>query len=439
MSIIDDIEYRIKEFFKSYGNEEKWIVGLSGGADSTALLTAMINCRINSIPIHCNFNLRGEESMRDENFSSGICKNLGLDLIIKKFNTREYCKKNGVSLETGCRELRYTYFRELMNETGAKGIVVAHNQNDNIETFLLNLFRGTGISGLRGMLPIANDIYRPFLQTTRFEIEEYLKNLKIDFITDSSNLENDYTRNKIRNLILPFINKEFPDIYKTIELTRKNLAETEEYIQDRILSDKKEYYSEKCEEIDIERLIKNETNARFILYNLLSNSGMNSTQIENILQSASAGTSGKFFKGKKRSWILNHGKLKRLFQNEQNEKSLIDEFIISIVDRNRYQPDFSNRTVFFDGDLINIEKFYARNWQNGDVMQPFGMRGKRKLSDIFSDNKISIDVKHSLPILTYEDEIVWIPGIKRSKHFPVTNTTEKIVKVEFKGFLRQSS
>ena len=205
------------------GPVRKVLLGLSGGADSVALFRVLLRLGVEVVPVHCNFHLRGAESDRDMAFCEKLCEQFGLPLDIIHFDVVEYERKHHVSTEVACRELRYAYFRDTMRRMDAERVAVAHHADDNIETMFLNLFRGSGIRGLRGMLPDAHGIIRPLLTTTRTEILEYLKVLGQDYVTDSTNLESDYRRNYIRNELLPSIETRFPGARKAMTLTIGNL------------------------------------------------------------------------------------------------------------------------------------------------------------------------------------------------------------------------
>ncbi|MDE5713174.1 MAG: tRNA lysidine(34) synthetase TilS [Muribaculaceae bacterium] len=196
----------------------KLVVTVSGGADSIALLSALSATEAVLIAAHCNFHLRGDESMRDQKHVEKVCKELNVALMVKDFDVAAHMAANrGMSAEMACRELRYEWFAAIASETGADRIVTGHNADDNIETLFLNLLRGSGTSGLRGMLPDTGKIWRPLLSFHRHEIEKYLEDKKIPFITDSSNLTNDYRRNFIRNEIVPLLKSRWAGFEKALD------------------------------------------------------------------------------------------------------------------------------------------------------------------------------------------------------------------------------
>ena len=192
---------RIKDFISSnalLNDGSHVIVGVSGGADSTVLLRILLELGYPCTAVHCNFHLRGAESDRDQKFVEELCRNLDVELVICDYDTVSYAKQKGISIEMAARELRYADFERIMQERGASAICIAHHRDDSVETLLLNLIRGTGLRGLTGIKPKNGHIVRPLLCVSRQDIEEYLKDTDQQYITDSTNLETDYTRNKIR-------------------------------------------------------------------------------------------------------------------------------------------------------------------------------------------------------------------------------------------------
>ena len=211
------LERRIERYItekKLFGKQDKLVVALSGGADSVALLRALLSLGYDCMAAHCNFHLRADESDRDEAFVRKLCDILSVPLEVVHFQTSDYAKEKGLSIEMAARELRYEWFENIRQKHGASYIAVAHHKDDNVETFLLNLSRGTGINGLKGIMPKNGWIVRPLLEVGRDDILEYLKNIGQDYVTDSTNLEDIYTRNKIRLDIIPLfkqINPSFCD------------------------------------------------------------------------------------------------------------------------------------------------------------------------------------------------------------------------------------
>ena len=233
----DKLKKVVKEACGSAG-VSKVVVGVSGGADSVALLCLLAESGIEVVAIHCNFHLRGEESDRDMQSVKNHCNRLGVQLRCIDFDTRGYMEERGVSLEVACRELRYAEFRRVKEETQSDRIAIAHNSDDNVETLLLNLFRGSGVTGLRGILPDTGEIIRPLINVSRKDIEEYLCSKGIEFVVDSTNLKSDFRRNFLRNDLIPLIETRWPGVKKAIGKSIENLRAEEsvlKWAEDRIL------------------------------------------------------------------------------------------------------------------------------------------------------------------------------------------------------------
>ena len=217
---------------------EKVIVTCSGGADSIFLLHILNKLGFECVVAHCNFHLRGEESDRDENFVREFCEKENLILLVEHFDTQKYAAKNKLSIEMAARELRYTWFEKVREEHNAQAIAVAHHSDDSIETILLNMLRGTGLRGICGIRPRNEFVVRPLLCVNRKEIEDYLSEQGISYITDSTNLENEYTRNKIRNIVMPILREINPQIDSVMLSNAENFAAAESIYKDVIEKEK---------------------------------------------------------------------------------------------------------------------------------------------------------------------------------------------------------
>ena len=268
----------------------KVIVGLSGGADSTALLLVLLRLGYRVHAVHCNFHLRGAESDRDQDFVSGLCQKNGVELTVCSYDTLSYAKQKGISIEMAARSLRNADFDRIMKENGADAVCIAHHRDDSVETVLLNLIRGTGIKGLTGIKPRNGNIIRPLLCVTRREIEDWLNETNQPFITDSTNLETDYTRNKIRLQLLPLIRSINPEADNAINSTARHLQQSYSFYEKalemathRVIT----YYSANDFKIDISELNKLPSVHAF-LFEILSPLGFNSSQIESIAASVNS-------------------------------------------------------------------------------------------------------------------------------------------------------
>ncbi len=301
------------------------IVGLSGGADSVALLTVLCNLNYNVVATHCNFHLRGEESMRDEAFCRKLCSDRNVRLLVRNFDVDSRRREAGESLEMACRALRYDWWRSLLKENVGSVIAVGHHREDNIETFFLNLFRGSSLTGLKGMLPRNELVVRPLLECKKSEILAYLRDHHLKYVTDSTNADNYYKRNRIRNRLMPLISDEFPGAIDSVAQTIGHLADNYGLYRDfcRKLHDR---YVDADGVIDLSAILENESYPRMVLFEILSDYGFNMSQVENII-SGFDGTNGettfagKTYHGRSSSYFLDRGKLVPLddLNDGQNE------------------------------------------------------------------------------------------------------------------------
>lgn len=420
---------------------DKVIVGLSGGADSVALLTVLCHADYDVIATHCNFHLRGEESMRDEAFCRKLCRDKGIKLIVKDFDVEARRRETGESLEMACRALRYDWWNSMIKEGRATVIAVGHHREDNIETFFLNLFRGSSLTGLKGMLPRNGSIVRPLLECTKENILAYLRDCGLDYMSDSTNSDNYYKRNRIRNCLIPLIQREFPgsigSIAHTISHLRDNYSLYREYC-----SELKSRYLDDKGGLDLYTLVAKETDPRMALYEVLSDDGVNMTVIDNILERFKT-ESGKIYHGKEKSWLLDRG---RLIQLEESDQKLSDEISVDLnafpFRIRRLSPEEflemkCNHTVdpvalYADSAIMNGNaNFTMRSWRNGDRMRPFGLKGSKLLSDIFSDAKMSLNEKKDVKVICRNSDIIWIPGLRCSSLFPVTGKSENVLEIVY--------
>ena len=415
---------------------DKVIVTLSGGADSVALLSVLVGLGYDCIAAHCNFHLRGDESDRDCAFAQSMAQSLGVECIVKHFDVSQHERDNKVSTEMACRELRYKWFEQLRQQYAPAVIAVAHHRDDNIETFFLNLLRGTGIAGLTGMAPRNGHIIRPMLDCTRQEVEQYLADKGLDYVTDSTNSQNDYRRNRLRNIILPMLNEQFPGASNAIASTMAMLGDNEAIYREAIDNARKRYVANNT--IDIQSLISNELQAATVLFELIRPMGFNYTQACDIIAANSSGR--QFFAGRN---ILTIHRGSLIITDQPDGKP--DEYSIDLCqpvthpinlsvsitpnDGTVAKPS-SASTIMLDASVLDGNPhFVLRHWRNGDRIAPFGMNGTKKLSDIFTDAHLSIIDKENVWVLTRNDEILWVIGHRTSRHYPVTPTSTHIITI----------
>lgn len=416
------------------------LVGLSGGADSVALLVTLHYLGYRCKAVHCNFHLRGEESQRDYVYSKFIGGKYADSFQYKDFDVHKYKAAHGVSTEMACRDLRYEWFKELSDENGQIPIAVAHHLDDNIETLFLNLLRGTGINGAHGMSPRNGIVVRPFLSVTRKEILEFLREEKVDYITDSSNLVNDVKRNKLRNIVLPVVKKQFPDAEKGLTLSLSNLKNNDSLYEEMVHIVSSRYIS--VDGIAVTDIIHDIDNCTLLLYEIVKDKGFNFTQAADMIEAARHEASGKQFHSPKHIAILDRGRIRITYApSEENSSYEVDlqssginypiTLHISRTTPKEMVIDRNNKALYLDGRILNDSPILTlRRWQDGDRIHPYGMKGSKLLSDVFSNLKLSILDKQKVWLLCDNEKILWIIGIRGSKFYPVTDTTEEVIRIE---------
>lgn len=414
------------------------IIGFSGGPDSVALYGILHELGYSCVLAHCNFHLRGEESNRDQYFVESFAKLKGVKLYSTHFATENYAKEHGLSLEMAARDLRYGWFSSLQKEINAQAIAIAHHSDDSIETFFINLLRGTSIHGLTGIKPKNQLIVRPLLCVSRKEILDYLSSRNENYVIDSTNLENDFLRNKIRNQLIPLLTEISPNCKQSIQNTIFNLQKNLSFYSKTIKEIGKYAVSESDGSILIDlKVIWNHEDRETLLFELLKQFGCNTQMIVNILN-CDLMSSGQIFKTKTHVITKNRGFLEIVSEEETSiEPGFLNGFgeydlygrkltikeensedLIILKDKNH---------CYVDADKITFP-LSVRKWENGDCFYPFGMNNLKKLSDFFVNEKLSLHQKKSLWIIeTKEHQIVWIVGLRPDNRFRVTANTKKII------------
>ena len=329
----------------------------------------------------------------------------------------------------------------MIKEGMATVIAVGHHREDNIETFFLNLFRGSSLAGLKGMLPRNGSVVRPLLECTKEDILAYLRDCDLDYMTDSTNSDNYYKRNRIRNCLLPLIQREFPgsidSIAQTIGHLRDNYSLYREY-----RSELKNRYIGNKGGIDLYTLVAKENDPRMALYEILSDDGVNMSIVDNILEGFTA-VSGKVYHGKEKSWLLDRGKLMQLKEvsGDLSDEIAVDLTCYPFIVRELSQQEFLELkrrqaldplAMYADSAILSKNaNFTMRGWRKGDRMCLFGLKGSKLLSDIFSDAKMSLNEKKSIKVICRNSDIIWLPGLRCSAKFPVTDKSEKVLEIVY--------
>lgn len=405
------------------------LTAISGGADSVALLRMMVRLGYATAAAHCNFHLRGEESDRDETFVSVLCRKLGIHLHITHFDTQAYASQQGISIEMAARQLRYQWFEELCQKYGYTHIAVAHHRDDSVETVLLNLIRGTGIHGLTGIKPRNGRIIRPFLQTDRKSILEYLAALEQTFVTDSTNLCDNYVRNYIRLNLLPMMETLNPSVRMSIAETAERLGQVADIYDEAVCQAAERVCHKQLHSIDIPALLQ-EKHPQTVLYELLAPKGFNASQVKQVHQCMLTGESGRIFQSTQYRLLRDRESLQLIPIGHKGLRKDKDTGITySIHD---YTPDFviprDKATACIDAETVKLP-LTIRPCKQGDKFAPFGMGGKKKLvSDYLTDRKRSLFQKEQQQVVCdAEGRIVWLVAERSDDRFKVTTATKQVI------------
>ena len=418
---------KVKQYVDKYKllkTNELYLVALSGGADSVALLLLLKEHGFNVHAAHCNFHLRGDESDRDEAFCVALCQRLGVELHRAHFDTREYAELHKVSIEMAARELRYRWFEQLREDIGAAGICVAHHRDDSVETVLLNLVRGTGLRGLTGIQPRNGYILRPLLCVSRAEIEAFLAEKGQKYVTDSTNLEADVQRNIMRLEVLPLLRKLNPAVAENIQRTAENLGEAQTVLAAMVSKYKC------CNSVEISELEKYDS-SEYIAFEWLKNYGFNGSQVRQILD---AECGGMVYSEQGYDVLKDRGRLIVEPALKPFKPMRIPEEGTYILDgNNTFRVRKCAVYVSKEAHIATLDAaklhfpLTVRRVEEGDWMQPFGMKGRKLLSDLMTDLKMTVfEKRRQLVVVDNQGVIVWLVGLRTDQRVAVTDQTNEV-------------
>ena len=416
---------KVKEFIEKedlFSKQDKILVALSGGADSVALTRILITLGYHCEAAHCNFALRGEESDRDEDFVRNFCQSLNIKCHSIHFETRRYAAQQSISIEMAARELRYNWFSKICEESDCQVVAVAHHKDDSVETMLLNLIRGTGINGLLGIRPKNGNVVRPLLCASRQEVVEYLHRMNQTYVTDSTNLEDEYTRNKIRLNLLPLMEEINPSVKDGLVKTASYLNDISKVYQQAIKESIDRIFITPEKEISIEKLM-NEPAPQALLFEVLSPLGFNSTQVEEVYGSLN-GQPGKRFISSQ--WQVVKDRELLLIEKVKTANDKPQIIFEEVLFTKEFVIPKDKNTACFDANkfkgVISIRK-----WEKGDYFIPFGMKGKKLVSDFMTDSKFSLLKKEQQWVLSCNDQIAWLIGERTDNRFRIDDSTQKVI------------
>lgn len=422
-----------------------YLVALSGGADSVALLLSLKRLGFNVEAVHCNFHLRGEESDRDEKYCRNLCNNEGVRLHVVHFDTISYASLHKQSIEMAARNLRYSYFRQLASDIGAAGICVGHHIEDSVETLLINLIRGTGINGLTGIGMRNGIILRPLLEVTRQEIEEFLKKQGVSYVTDSTNLVDDVTRNRIRLNIMPLIRDINPSADLDIAKTARRIEEANNVFQAAIGD---ACTNVVCElplgglSIDVQKLLQ-QISPQYTLFTILSKFSFSPSMIDNIFGELTKLKNGSMFSSKTHDLLFDRGKLliqpisadcKQEMKIPETGSYIFNDHLklrFQLMEKSdEFKLSREKSVATLDADLVSFP-LVVRKCKAGDWFIPFGMRGKKLLSDYMTDRKLSLfDKQRQLVLADTSGNIVWLVGERPDGRYAISERTKIILTIK---------
>lgn len=412
---------------------KKLLIACSGGLDSVVLTQLMKSLNFEIALAHCNFSLRGKESDGDEMFVIGLAKSLEIPVFAETFDTKKFAKTHKVSTQMAARDLRYNWFAEILKDFKYDYLLTAHHLDDDLETFFINLSRGTGLNGLTGIPKENNKIIRPLLNFSRQEILKFADENNLKWREDSSNKKTDYLRNKLRLDVLPQFKETSESVLKNFQKTQKNLQASQNLIEDYMALVYKLVVSEGVDsyKINIQK-IKELPHTEALLYELLNSFGF--TEWDDVSNLLDAQTGKQVF-SKTHILLKNRTELvlTEISSEKINEEFLVSEEgitspIILKIEPSKYIGETEKNLIYVSSEKLNFP-LKLRKWSSGDTFQPFGMNGKKKLSKFFKDEKISLNEKEKIWLLLNEEKIVWIIGHRMDERFKVTENTKEILKI----------
>lgn len=430
--------------FRLFEPGDPVLLAVSGGVDSMVMAELFHRAGYNFAIAHCNFGLRGAESNQDERFVASIAESYGVKLFVKHFKTREYAGFNKISVQMAARTLRYEWFDELLATEGFKTVATAHHLDDQIETFFINILRGTGISGLHGILANRRGIVHPMMFAYRRQIEEFAGDEAIGFREDSSNHSSKYLRNKIRHDLMPLLGEINPEFRKTITFTIDRMRETEQLLDNHLTVVREKVMIENAESISfiISELLKLDP-AEVYLFELLQPYGFNRSVTDEIVRGLQDIPGKQYFSQTHR--LLRDRELLILTESGPAGSQPAGEVLIEEGTNEIKKPVQLRFSVVKNDESLNISKSGAvamldagkiswplrlRKWKEGDTFVPYGMTNNKKLSDFFIDNKFSIVEKENAWLLISGNEIAWLIGHRIGNRFRIDPGTEHVLRIE---------
>ncbi|WP_462221662.1 tRNA lysidine(34) synthetase TilS, partial [Ferruginibacter sp.] len=438
------------EKFKAYikqqhlfQTKDKLLLAVSGGVDSIVLCELCKQAGYDFAFAHCNFQLRGEESERDEKFVRALAEKYGVEIFVEKFDTNSIAVLEKKSIEETARNLRYKWFEEIRIQNGINYILTAHHADDNIETVLMNFFRGTGIKGLHGILSKQNKIIRSLLFANKKELLAFAATNNLEFVQDYTNDQNDFTRNYFRNELIPAVKKVFPEADENILKNITRFGEVEQLYNQAIELHKSKLLETKGNEshIPVLKLQKTKPLAT-VIYEIIKDYNFTSHQSEEVMALLQS-ESGKYIQStshriiKNRKWLIISPNQTATAQNiliEESDKQItFTEGKLQIEKYSTFNINHSPLTAQLDLSQIKFP-LLLRKWKQGDYFYPLGMQKKKKLSRFFIDQKLSLTQKEKVWVVESNKKILWVIGMRIDDRFKIMDKTKEVLQISFSLF-----
>jgi tRNA(Ile)-lysidine synthase len=454
MSLLKNFQKHIEQQ-NLFTKKDKLLLAVSGGIDSVVLCELSKQTGYDFVIAHCNFQLRAEESERDEQFVKDLGKKYGVETFVKRFDTERYATEKKISIQEAARELRYSWFAQLIisSETVAETpdsrlstpdyILTAHHADDNAETVAMNFFRGTGLHGLTGIPVSAGHIRRPLLPFSKEELIQFAKENKLDYMEDSSNQSSKYTRNFFRNEIIPAISKVYPQVKENLQDNINRFKEIEKLYKLSVGTIIKKLCKEKGNEVHIPVKQLMAFQNRALIYEIIAGYGFSEKQVDEVLKLAES-DSGKYIQSPESSYRIirhRHWFIISPVQATESENIIIEEttnnlqFAMGNIQISRIgiadcKLPIANSIACLDAKEI-LFPLLLRKWKAGDYFYPLGMKKKKKLARFFIDQKLSKTAKEKIWVIEMNKKIIWIAGHRIDDRFKITDKTKSVLKISF--------
>ena len=438
----------IEQYFKTFivdnklnSSEVKFLLAVSGGVDSIVLLSLFIKSKLNFSVCSCDFGLRGNEAKEDVKLVKKICSDKNIKFFSKVFDTKKYSKSNKISIQMASRDLRYNWFNKIIKDNSINYLVTAHHSDDSYETIIFNLLKTTGYKGLIGIPHLKNKIIRPLINVEKKDIIDYAKNNKLTWREDKTNKENKYSRNMIRNKLIPIISEINPSFKKSVLESSKRMELVNNFIKRQLERFIDKYVKEDKNFIEVEKSFIDEIeNFEIILFDYLSRFGFNYRQINLFVKTLKTNLNKRFFSerytlinDRKSFFLLSDSpeKINSIIINEiKNFKFNSLKFSVEKYSVNRFKLNKRKSSAQLDFDKIKFP-LEVRNYKTGERFVPLGMKGSKKISNYLSDKKVSLIQKmNQLVIVDSDQNIIWLVSHQINENFKVDKMTENVLEFE---------